>query len=131
VLTLAAVLLAVGAVLYTLAVREQDEPAPERLSPARHLEERKAAVYDSLRDLHFEYRLGKLSDEDYRQTKQDLQRELAALNAQIEGLAAKPAPAEPLAQPKSTAQCPHCGARFPQPMKFCGECGKPLSPEGA
>ncbi len=130
-LTLAAVLLAVGAVLYTLAVREQDLPAPERPSPARHLEERKAAVYESLRDLHFEYRLGKLSEQDYRQTREDLQRELAALNAQIESLAGKPAPAQPPAQTKPSAQCPHCGARFPQPMKFCGECGRPLSPEGA
>ena len=22
--------------------------------------------------------------------------------------------------------CPHCGAKFPQPLKFCGECGKPM-----
>jgi hypothetical protein len=22
--------------------------------------------------------------------------------------------------------CPHCGAKFAQPLKFCGECGKPM-----
>jgi len=23
--------------------------------------------------------------------------------------------------------CPHCGANFPKPMKFCGECGKAMA----
>ena len=23
--------------------------------------------------------------------------------------------------------CPHCGAKFHKPMKFCGECGKAMS----
>jgi uncharacterized OB-fold protein len=23
-------------------------------------------------------------------------------------------------------KCPHCGAKFPQPLKFCGECGKAM-----
>ena len=23
--------------------------------------------------------------------------------------------------------CPHCGAKFQKPMKFCGECGKAMA----
>ena len=62
---------------------------PEPVSPTRHLEERKATIYENLRDLQGEYRMGKLSDEDYQTTKQDLQRELAETMAQIESIAKK------------------------------------------
>ena len=72
-----ALLLALGAMFYTLFVRQRDIPEPLPVSPIQHLEDRKYAIYDNLRDLQFEYRLGKLSDEDYQQNKQALQRELA------------------------------------------------------
>ena len=48
-----------------LQLSEVDVPAPEPESPFRHLDERKAAIYENLRDLQFEYRVGKLSDDDY------------------------------------------------------------------
>ncbi len=128
---IAALLLTAGVILYALAVRPQDIPEPEPVSPVAHLEERKAAIYENLRDLQFEYRTGKLSDEDYQQTKLDLQRELAAVLAEIERL--QPAPAKPKAPPPPPAKppagstCARCGARFDRPMKFCGECGAPLT----
>jgi hypothetical protein len=119
----AAALLAVGALVFTLMIRTRDLPEPEPVCPTGHFEERKATIYENLRDLQFEYRVGKLSDQDYQQTKQDLQRELALVMAQIEGV--KPAAPAPQTAPPNT--CPHCGARFPKPMKFCGECGKPMT----
>ncbi|HXG33387.1 MAG TPA: hypothetical protein VNJ11_08480 [Bryobacteraceae bacterium] len=127
---IAALLLTAGVILYALAVRPQDIPEPEPVSPVAHLEERKAAIYENLRDLQFEYRTGKLSDEDYQQTKLDLQRELAAVLAEIERL--QPAPARPKAAPPppatpATNTCARCGARFDRPMKFCGECGAPMT----
>src|SRR6204780_1627615 len=66
-------------VFFTLFVRLKDIPPPEPVSPTRHLEERKAAIYENLRDLQFEYRVGKLSDADYQQTKVGLQKELAGV----------------------------------------------------
>ena len=59
-----ALLLALGAMFYTLFVRQRDIPQPLPVSPIQHLEDRKYAIYDNLRDLQFEYRLGKLSDDD-------------------------------------------------------------------
>ena len=44
----------------------KDLPEPEPVSPFQHLDERKAAIYENLRDLQFEYRVGKLSDADYQ-----------------------------------------------------------------
>ena len=139
-----AVILAVGSIVFTLFVRSQDVPETAPVSPTAHLEERKAQIYENLRDLQFEFRVGKLSDEDYQKTKLDLQRELARVLAEIDSLQpARPVQPAPTAQPgqAKAAQapeamagrnghgsdtCPSCGAKFPQPLKFCGECGKAL-----
>jgi hypothetical protein len=131
-------LLALAALGFILTVRTKDLPEPEPVSPFAHLDERKAAIYDNLRDAQFEYRVGKLSDEDYQQTKLGLQKELAVVMAEIDRIKATlPAPglepkkAEPkkaplaAAAPKANA-CPSCGAQFNQALKFCGECGKPM-----
>src|SRR5207245_5281343 len=71
-------------VLFTLFVRAKDIPPPEPVSPFAHLDERKAAIYENLRDLQFEYRVGKLSDNDYQLTKKDLQKELAGVMAEVD-----------------------------------------------
>ncbi|MGC8792203.1 MAG: hypothetical protein ACP5U2_02290 [Bryobacteraceae bacterium] len=128
-----AVILSVGVVLYALMVREVDVAPPEKEPPARQLEERKAAIDESLRDLAFEYRVGKISERDYQATRRELEQELTAIDAELARLdnhAGKAVPAA--AQPGKRAaaggtECPHCGARFAQPMKFCGECGRPMA----
>ncbi len=122
----------IAVILFLLAIRPQDLPKPVPVSPVAHLEERKAAIYENLRDLQFEYRVGKLSDADYQASKLDLQRELAKVLAEIDSvLGAQPAvpvkaqAAAVQASPKKFV-CPHCGAEFPQALKFCGECGKSM-----
>jgi hypothetical protein len=121
-------------VVFILGVRAKDLPEPEPVSPFQHLDERKAAIYENLRDLQFEYRVGKLSDQDYQQSKKDLQKELAGVLAEVDRIklqlspnGAVPPPAlAPALKPPDPLTCPHCGAKFPQPLKFCGECGKPM-----
>ena len=81
-------------------VRPSDLPAAPPPDPAAHLEERKAAIYENLRDLTFEFRLGKLSDPDYEKSKRGLQEELARVMAEIDALAA----AAPAAAPAVAAQ---------------------------
>src|SRR5205085_8478042 len=83
VIALAAVL-AIAVIAFLLVVRPKDLPEPEPVSPFQHLDERKAAIYENLRDLQFEYRVGKLSDADYQQTKRDLQKELAGVMAEVD-----------------------------------------------
>jgi hypothetical protein len=129
-LVVSVILVVAATTLFTLSIRSKDIPQPEPVSPTQHLEERKARIYENLRDLQFEYRVGKLSDADYQQTKLSLQRELGVVLAEIDKAApAKAAaPAAPLKpKPVSGTVCPHCGARFANPMKFCGECGKAMS----
>jgi hypothetical protein len=129
---LAVVILVVALTLFfTLTIRKQDLPPAEPVSPTQHLEDRKAQIYENLRDLQFEYRVGKLSDEDYQQTKLVLQKELAGVLGEIgkfEVSKKQPAPAVQATPEKPpTNVCPHCNATFPKPMKFCGECGKAMS----
>ena len=114
----------------------KDLPEPEPVSPFYHLDERKAAIYENLRDLQFEFRVGKLSEADYQHTKLDLQKELAGVMAEIDQLkaalarhpgsvASAPSAKAPPAVPDKFV-CPYCKAEFAQPLKFCGECGKPM-----
>src|SRR5712691_2830614 len=128
-LVIAVVLLLAVTLLYTLSVRAKDIPPPDPVSPTKHLDERKAAVYENLRDLQFEYRVGKLSDVDYAKTKLALQKELAQVVAETENLlgtsAAVPSakaakPASVTKKQKAAFTCPHCGADFAIALKFCG-----------
>jgi|SRR5579871_617256 len=139
-LIVAVVLVVAFTLLYTLFIRVKDIPPPEPVSPTAHLEERKAAIYENLRDLQFEYRVGKLSDADYQQTKLSLQKELATVMSEIDQVAPRPAAASaasassaakrrapaPKPAPVAASACPHCGAEFPAALKFCGECGKSM-----
>jgi hypothetical protein len=125
-------IVAIAVIAFVLGVRPKDLPAPEPESPFRHLDERKAAIYENLRDLQFEYRLGKLSDVDYQSTKKDLQKELASVLAEVDKLKNGSAPARaaavaaPQAKVRSGFVCDSCGAAFEKDLKFCGECGKPM-----
>lgn len=132
----AAVLVTLVILGFTLFIRSKDLPEPTPVSPYHHLEVRKASIYENLRDLQFEYRVGKLSDEDYQRTKLDLQAGLAVVLSeidklkQLEGVPAAGGKSKAAAKKADTAKvCPHCSAKFEKPLKFCGECGKPMATE--
>ncbi len=114
-----------GVMMLVLRVRPSDVPPPPPPDPAAHLEERKQMIYENLRDLNFEFRLGKLSDADYEKTKTGLQNELAQVLAEIDRLAGPAAKPQKAAPAPDRMVCAKCGARFDKPMKFCGECGAP------
>ena len=125
-LVLACAALTLAALLYVFWLT----PEPARVKSAAErdrefLEERREVLYDNLRDLHLEYRMGKLSDQDYQQMKATYQGEMAGLLAQMEKLpevvAARPMP----------GRCARCGKDNPAQNRFCGACGAELPrPEG-
>jgi hypothetical protein len=146
-LVIAVVALLAVTLFFTLFVRGKDIPPAEPVSPTKHLDDRRAAIYENLRDLQFEYRVGKLSDTDYQHTKISLQKELAQVISEIgriqgntasaggpaaapAGSIEKQAEATAVSKPAHAATesntCPHCGASFANAMKFCGECGKAM-----
>jgi hypothetical protein len=129
---IAAIVTTLVLLVFILRIRAEDLPEPEPVSPTHHLEVRKASIYENLRDLQFEFRVGKLSDEDYQRTKTELQSQLAVVLAEID--AVKQSSLKPVkkAEPAKTKgpvakACPHCGAKFDKALKFCGECGKAMA----
>lgn len=130
-------LLGAGMIGFLLFIRVKDIPQPAPESPFKHLDERKAAIYENLRDLQFEYRLDKLSDADYQATKLELQKDLAHVMAETDriraelGMKTAVAPAPPPQPAVKKYECPSCGVKFDKPHKFCGECGKPMGETAA
>ena len=134
---IAATVLLVGTLAFVFMIRPKDLPQVAPPAPWQHVETRRVQIYENLRDLQFEFRVGKLSEPDYQQTKGSLQAELAVVLAEIDLLKSSekpaPAPAKSVAStngarganPANT--CPHCGAKFDRTLKFCGECGKPMA----
>ena len=51
-----------------------------------YLQERKDATYENLRDLNFEYKAGKLSEQDYAMQRAALEDEAAAILAEMESI---------------------------------------------
>jgi len=130
-------LLAVGAIGFTLVVRERDiPPAPVENPELKHQETRRQVLLENLKDLQFEYHQGKLSDSDYQSLKAGFLYDLAAVMDSIERLQAKDREAESKKKVKSKAKpvagagenkCSSCGSSNPPSNRFCGQCGTALS----
>jgi hypothetical protein len=58
----------------------------EQKTRLTYLLERKEATYENLRDLNFEYKAGKLSEQDYAVQRESLEDEAAAILAEIESI---------------------------------------------
>jgi len=126
-LLLACATLALAALVYVFWLTPEPVRVKSRAEREReYLVEKRAVLYENLRDLHLEYRMGKLSDQDYQQMKATYQGEMAALLAQMEGLPEVAAAARLL-----PGRCPRCGQDNPAENRFCGACGAELPrPEG-
>lgn len=61
-----------------------DIDAGETKTRFGYLQERKDATYENLRDLNFEYKAGKLSEQDYAMQRAALEDEAAAILAEME-----------------------------------------------
>ncbi len=63
-----------------------DIEAGEAKTRLSYLAERKDATYENLRDLNFEYKAGKLSEQDYAMQRAALEDEAAAILAEMEAI---------------------------------------------
>ena len=94
--------------------------------------DRKAVIYGNLKDLEFEYRMGRLSETDfaglesgYKKEAAEILQQLDLLGAEsdVEGVIAKEASARNI---PVAARCPSCGAEVIARKKFCADCGHRL-----
>lgn len=110
---LLALLVTVGLLVSPLLEREPGEDGD--ITPA----ERRDAEVEALREVEFEYRTGKLSDEDYRELR--ARHAEAAVRARQE---ARASPEDPAGAPEG--RCPSCGAEGREDARYCSRCGSAL-----
>ena len=114
----------------------------------------KEAVYAAIKDLDFEYKTGKLSDEDYAALRESYrvralnilkrinepEEEAAGLDAEAETAPAAESGTAPQGVPPGSTEaavrearqvlsCAQCGEANPRGSKFCSVCGTPLETE--
>ena len=115
--------------VFTFGLRPRDLPVSLPDSPHLYLESHKRRIYEGLRDLQFEYRVGKLSDHDHQQSKRELQQELAKVLQEMNRTASQavlPETGGSSSEAPLLLVCPHCQKPWSPSMKFCGDCGKSL-----
>ncbi len=74
-------IITLATLFYIFNVPIGGEAGPEK-TRLHYLQERKEVIYENMRDLNFEYRAGKLSDDDYGSLKASLEEEAAAVLAE-------------------------------------------------
>lgn len=103
---------------------------------------RKAVVYSNLKDLEFEFKLGRLSDADFHRLEAGYKAEAATILQKLDKLGVEkniddiierdvtirrsklfPSGDAPV---QSAAHCPSCGAALIPGKKFCADCGQRL-----
>jgi hypothetical protein len=100
------------------------------------LQRRKEVILGNIQDLDFEYKCGKLSEEDYAKIRGEMSAEAAAVFQQIDGIESTQdldalIRREVLARRSKPGQAKHadcaaCGSKNPATNKFCAECGARL-----
>src|SRR5579863_10100178 len=76
-----------AAALFVYVFYRSDEvEAGEEKTRSLYLQERKDATYENLRDLNFEYKAGKLSEQDYAIQRASLEDEAAAIMAELDSI---------------------------------------------
>jgi outer membrane protein TolC len=81
---LMACVLLLAASLFYVFYPERRVEAQLQKTRLEYLRERKASIYDNLRDLNFEYRAGKYPEEDYAGQRAQLENEAAEVLAEID-----------------------------------------------
>lgn len=144
---LVALLLSAAALAYVLWPLLRREAPPMLLENDRltELMGRKDAVLRAIKDLEFDYQVGKVSEEDFHRFNQELRRQAIRLIQQIEQEAPQVTSlderleaeiarlrrtrADEASAPAtiSARYCTHCGHPLEADHRFCAHCGQPAA----
>ena len=100
---------------------------------------RKAVVYSNLKDLEFEYRMGRLGDTDFHRLESGFKAEAAEILHSLDQLGVEENLDESIEQAiaarkaklgsgtgRTARACPSCGAELTPGKQFCADCGHRL-----
>ena len=129
-------------VVSPLLAAEGSAMVPIDVTPRADLKRRRLVLYENIQDLEFEYKAGKIAPEDYERLRTSHTGEAAQLmlaSQELESMttdeafierevAARRARRKVQAPVVEDYVCAKCGFENPLPVKFCGECGAPVTP---
>jgi len=132
------ILLTVGAIVLVVAViafvvypllRPTRSPFDSTGSQTEELFRRRDRVYTELRELEFDYRVGKVAADDYAEAREQLENEAArilqAIDVEIKAIDEE-IEREVRRLRENRRTCPSCGAAIAPTARFCPSCGEPL-----
>ena len=90
---------------------------------------RKAEVYTAIRDIELDYRMGKLSEEDYQSLRDQYKNEAIQIMKELDVSTAPPVTVKksPAARQPNGQFCHHCGQPVSSSDQFCSACGAQLA----
>jgi len=97
---------------------------------AQEMEARKKEIYAAIRDIDFDYQMGKLSKEDYDALREQYKTEAIGMMKQLDHSAAGPSLRRVKAAGvvrNSERFCHHCGQPAGAEDQFCNACGGKLT----
>lgn len=105
-------------------------PGTVSASEKQTLERQKREAYAAIKEIEFDYRMGKLSEADFTAMRNKFAGEALGAIAVLD--ATKAAQLRDLAQgrrPSRSAFCPTCGRSVPPRANFCPACGRSVQEE--
>ncbi|MGH9358895.1 MAG: hypothetical protein ACRD22_01420 [Terriglobia bacterium] len=135
-----AVALSIFVIYPLLSGRDEDKAVlPIDMTPAADLKRRRMVVYENMADLEFEYQSKKIAQKDYDSLRDSYKTEAAHLMSASQELERGTAE-DRLVEHEVAARrarlksglaenyvCKKCGFNNPVPVRFCGNCGSPIS----
>lgn len=112
-----------AAILFVVRPFQQKQTKKITQKKAAHNGERRIAVLSALRDLDFDHKTGKVSEEDYVPAREQLLAEAARYMEQQDE---KDSMLEELIQKRRKSRggnCTECGAPMESRQRFCSKCG--------
>ena len=132
------ILLAAGAMILVVAVvafvvypivRPSRSILTAGASQSEELLRRRDRVYVELRELDFDYRVGKVTEDDYVEARDQLETEAArilqAIDVEIKAIDDE-IEREVKRLRETRRSCPSCGAALAPNTRFCPACGEPV-----
>lgn len=92
-------------------------------TPMHVLLSRKNSVYTGIKDLEFDYKTGKISDEDYGELRSKLEGQAVDVLKAIDELEKGKEPAARKAGERARLFCTACGFQYEEDDRFCPSCG--------
>ena len=100
------------------------------------LQRKKEVILGNIQDLDFEYKCGKLSEEDYKKVRGEMNAEAAVVFQEIDSIESSKdldalirrevAARRSKTKPSNIVICQSCGIKNPTTNKFCADCGAKL-----